>query len=221
MKDQFLCPGCGYNLFCCTQKWIEEGIYKRGWKFSVICVRCRRVVGADDRDKIGTQEPEEGEKMNKEMHRCNCNAKSKEDHEAWCRRLSYLDRVGDECVVRAFASGATRDVDDKKYDYEGFLSPRAIRRYGEYMNKHKHQADGSIRASDNWQRGIPIPVYMKSLLRHTLDAHAIHRGLRTFDTKDGSEVGIEDTLCAILFNAFGYLHEHLKQKEREATNEQG
>ncbi len=116
--------------------------------------------------------------------------------------------------VRTFGTGATRHVDDKKHDYEGFLSPWAIRRYGEYMHSHRTQADGSKRDSDNWQKGIPIDQYMKSFFRHAIDAWSIHRGLPTFDAKDGSEIFIEDALCGALFNAFGYLHEHLKEEER-------
>ncbi|KKN49451.1 hypothetical protein LCGC14_0642880 [marine sediment metagenome] len=117
--------------------------------------------------------------------------------------------------MRTFDSGATRNVDDEKIDYEGFLSPWVIRRYGNYMHSHRIQADGKVRDSDNWQRGLPPDVYIKSLLRHALDAWSIRRGLRTFDTKDGHEVDIEEALCGIIFNASGYLHEHLKAKEEQ------
>ena len=120
----------------------------------------------------------------------------------------------DMSPVRTFGTGATRHADDKKHDYEGFLSPWAIRRYGEYMHSHRTQADGSKRDSDNWQKGIPIDQYMKSFFRHAIDAWSIHRGLPTFDAKDGSEIFIEDALCGALFNAFGYLHERLKEEER-------
>ena len=126
---------------------------------------------------------------------------------------SYLDRVGDECVVRTFASGATRHTDDKKHDYEGFLSPWAIRRYGEYMHAHRVQADGELRDSDNWQKGIPRDQYMKSLLRHSIDVWSIFRGLFTFDKKDDSKVGIEDALCGVIFNASGLLHEILRKRD--------
>ena len=117
--------------------------------------------------------------------------------------------------MRTFDSGATRHIDDKKIDYEGFLSPWALRRYGEYMLANRIQANGELRDSDNWQKGIPPDVYIKSLLRHALDAWSIHRGLRVFDTKDGHEVDIEEALCGNIFNAFGRLHEHLKAKEEQ------
>ena len=171
-----------------------------------------------------------------------CLAKENEYHEIWCPNKPNVkigSNLEEECEdaycedmneandgdaipippeisgksIRTFTSGATRHVDDKKHDYEGFLSPWALRRFGEYMHSHRIQADGSKRDSDNWQKGIPVDQYMKSLLRHTLDAWSMHRGLRTFDTKDSSEVDVDDALCAILFNAFGYLHEILKEKK--------
>jgi len=112
--------------------------------------------------------------------------------------------------VRKFGTGATRHVDDKKIDFEGHLSVLALREYGAYMHGHRVQADGTKRDSDNWQKGIPFDVYLKSLFRHTLDTWAIHRGVPTFDVKDGHEVDIKEALCGTIFNAFGYLHEFLK-----------
>jgi hypothetical protein len=105
--------------------------------------------------------------------------------------------------MRKFTTGATRDEDTTKPDYEGFLSPIVIKRFGEYMNKHRIQADGKVRDSDNWQRGIPKDAYIKSLLRHIMDLWLEHRGYK-------SREGVEDALCAIMFNSMGYLHEVLK-----------
>lgn len=105
--------------------------------------------------------------------------------------------------MRKFETGATRDTDINKPDYEGFLSPLVIERYGRYMNKHRKQADGKLRDSDNWQKGIPKEAYMKSAWRHFIDMWKEHRGIITKD-------GIEEALCALLFNVSGYLHEHLK-----------
>lgn len=107
--------------------------------------------------------------------------------------------------MREFTTGATRDNDDTKHDYEGFLSPLVIERFGVYMTKHREQADGQVRASDNWQKGIPKDAYMKSAWRHFLDWWKEHRGI-------GSREGLEDALCALFFNVQGYLHEHLKTK---------
>ncbi|HEY5987999.1 MAG TPA: DUF4406 domain-containing protein, partial [Streptosporangiaceae bacterium] len=105
--------------------------------------------------------------------------------------------------TRTFATGATRDTDQDKIDPEGFLSPLVIQEFCRYMHKHRHQADGRLRASDNWQKGIPRDVYMKSLWRHFLELCLLHRG--------GYDAGepLRDTLAALLFNTQGYLFEVL------------
>lgn len=108
-------------------------------------------------------------------------------------------------VARRFTTGATRDQDFTKPDYEGFLSPLVIERFGEYMHLHRKQADGQLRDSDNWQKGIPLAVYMKSGFRHFHDWWSQHRGLAGKDL-------LEDALCALLFNVSGYLHETLKAR---------
>jgi hypothetical protein len=116
-----------------------------------------------------------------------------------------------EGQIRKFETGATRDTEEGKYDYEAFLSPLVVRRYGEYMHKHRKQADGTLRDGDNWQKGIPQTAYIKSAWRHFHDWWMEYRGYP-------SREGLEDALCALLFNVMGYLHEHLKvklQKEQE------
>lgn len=105
--------------------------------------------------------------------------------------------------MRKFDTGATRNTDEGKLDFEGFLSPLVLERYGQYMHKHRMQADGNLRDSDNWQKGIPLAAYMKSGWRHFRDWWREHRGYPT-------DEGIEEALCALIFNASGYLHEHLK-----------
>ena len=107
--------------------------------------------------------------------------------------------------IRTFDSGATRDADTGKFDYEGYLSPLVMERFGEYMTKHRIQSNGTVRASDNWQKGIPADQYIKSAWRHLIDWWREHRGYP-------SREGLEDALCGLLFNVQGYLHEHLKRK---------
>jgi len=114
--------------------------------------------------------------------------------------------------MRTFDTGATRDIDVDKNDYEGFLSPLVIECFGDYMTLHRKQADGSLRDSDNWQKGIPLSVYIKSMWRHFLDVWFIHRGHKRFDKRDGHEITMREALCALLFNVQGYLHEYLKVK---------
>lgn len=114
--------------------------------------------------------------------------------------------VGDKATeVREFETGATKSAEGEKHDYEGFLSPLVIERFGEYMTKHRKQPDGNLRASDNWQLGIPKEAYMKSAWRHFLDWWTQHRGFPGTDT-------LEDSLCALLFNVQGYLHVLLTKK---------
>lgn len=107
--------------------------------------------------------------------------------------------------MREFETGATRDSSHGKPDYEGYLSPLVLAAFGEYMLRHQETANGP-RESDDWQRGIPMDVYMKSLLRHVFALWALHRGEESSET-------VEDSACAILFNTQGYLLEHLKQKK--------
>lgn len=106
--------------------------------------------------------------------------------------------------MREFKTGAIRNDDSQALDYEGFLSPLVIKRYAEYMHKHRFTADGSTRASDNWQKGMPLDSFMKSGFRHFMDWWMEHRN-------HPSREGLEDALCGLMFNAMGYLHETLKE----------
>lgn len=108
--------------------------------------------------------------------------------------------------VRTFGTGATRDRDEFKPDYEGFLSPLAIRAYGRYMHKHRQQKDGTLRDSDNWQKGFPLDSLMSSMWRHFLDVWTIHDGFDCFDY-EGNPVDMQDALSGVMFNVVAYLHE--------------
>ena len=79
------------------------------------------------------------------------------------------------------------------------------------MEQHRIQADGTVRASDNWTRGIPKSEYIKSLQRHNLDLWLLHRGYPGAFTQDS-----EEALCGIMFNSMGMLHELLKRHHRPA-----
>lgn len=108
--------------------------------------------------------------------------------------------------IRKFETGATRDTVEGKLDYEGFLSPLVLECYAQYLHKHRTQSDGKLRDSDNWQRGIPKEVYIKSGFRHFIDVWKQHRGFE-------SQNVLEDSLMAVLFNIMGYAFEVLKEKE--------
>lgn len=105
--------------------------------------------------------------------------------------------------VRTFETGATRDTDEGKHDYEGFFSPLVLRQRAAYMHRHRTQSDGSLRDSDNWQKGIPRDQYMKSAFRHLMDWWRLHR---SDDIGDDAE----EAICALMFNCEGYLHEMLR-----------
>lgn len=106
--------------------------------------------------------------------------------------------------VRQFSTGATRDSDGDKLDYEGFIDPFTLEVYAQYMHRHRVQPDGNLRDSDNWQKGIPTSVYMKSLLRHVFELWRAHRRGAV------DQAAVLDACCGILFNTFGYIHENLK-----------
>lgn len=116
--------------------------------------------------------------------------------------------------VDTFETGAIRDIEGDKLDIEGFLSPLVIEEYSRYMHKCRQTATG-LRDSDNWQKGIPVNRYMKSLIRHAIAVWKTHR----YWGKKGELLGTEgyrvemylkEELCAVIFNAMGYLFELVK-----------
>ena len=107
----------------------------------------------------------------------------------------------DDGILTTFETGATRGTSEGKIDLEGAFSVLAFERYGEYMLEHQTQSDGKPRASDNWQKGFPKSSLMKSLIRHIIQLWKMHRGWKKATQKE-----LEDTLCAIIFNAQNFLH---------------
>jgi hypothetical protein len=110
--------------------------------------------------------------------------------------------------MRNFDTGATRNLDNEKIDYEGFMSPIVIESFGKYMHKHRVQADGKLRESDNWQKLFGEKhedVCMKSMWRHFMDLWLFHRGYKGRET-------IEDAINGILFNAIAYQYKVLNDK---------
>lgn len=104
-----------------------------------------------------------------------------------------------------FDTGATRNRKEDEIKFEGFLSPLALLMYGEYMHKHRFTADGTTRAADNWQNGIPLDSYMDSMLRHVMDVWLIHRGHREL-----ARESLKEALSGLFFNVQGYAHESVK-----------
>lgn len=108
--------------------------------------------------------------------------------------------------IRTFDTGATRDTEQGKLDYEGFLSPLVLRCYAEFMHRHRVQSDGGRRDSDNWTRGIPKSAYMKSLIRHAIEQWVTWRKHGIVD---------REIVCAIMFNAMGLLFEDLRESKKK------
>lgn len=112
--------------------------------------------------------------------------------------------------IRQFSTGANRDTDEGKLDYEGFYSPLVIEAFAKYMHKNRFLKDGSIRDSDNWQNLFGDhheDVCMKSAFRHFMDLWQLHRG---YEARED----IDDAICGIMFNVMAYYHKILKDKRR-------
>ena len=104
--------------------------------------------------------------------------------------------------MQEFSTGATRDDSLHKPKYGGYFSPSALRAFGAYMLKNEVQADGKRREAGNWKKGIPKDAYMESMWRHFLDAWEAH--------ESGDTEKLKESLCALLFNVQGRLHEELR-----------
>lgn len=98
--------------------------------------------------------------------------------------------------VRQFSTGATRSPLAGKLQYSGFISPIVLKRYAEYMHRHRLQSDGELRDADNWQKGIPDDSAFDSMLRHVMDIWLYSRDFGAEATEEKLE-----SLCAIIFNA--------------------
>lgn len=110
--------------------------------------------------------------------------------------------------MRQFESGATRDTDEGKIDYQGFLSVEVLERYGRYMLRHQKQADGKLRASDNWKKGIPRQAYMESMHRHFVEVWRMHQ--QSVEGGFVDRLQFDEAICALLFNVMGYMYEQEK-----------
>lgn len=102
--------------------------------------------------------------------------------------------------ITKFKSGAIRDTQSNKEDYIETISWTAFKRYAQYMTGKK-----SKYGAGNFKKGIPIESYEKSLVRH-LQKYLANKYEGGQIEKD------EDHLSAIVFNAFGIMHEEGRPK---------
>lgn len=63
--------------------------------------------------------------------------------------------------------------------------------------------DGSQRNVDDWKKGVPLDVYMKSAMRHFMELWLAHRECPVSEGRVWACLGL-------LFNVQGYLHEFMK-----------
>ncbi len=110
--------------------------------------------------------------------------------------------------MREFKTGATRDTVEGKLSYVKALSPIVLQQYVQYLDVHRKQSDGSMREFDNWKQGIPKEAYLDGLGRHFVAVWLLEHGFPASDNH--GSVTLEDSLCGIIFNAMGWLHELLK-----------
>ena len=114
-------------------------------------------------------------------------------------------------LIREWETGGKRDTDEMKIDYEGFLHPAVLKRFAQYMNKNRVMRDGSIRESDNWQKGFGtytehMQTCMKSLWRHFHDVWSWQRD-------EDIDVDVDEALCGVMFNAMAMLHQLLEERK--------
>lgn len=136
--------------------------------------------------------------------------------------------------IRKFESGASRDTNNGKFEYLGFMHPLCDYSFAKYMHEHRKMSDGSLRDSNNWWGGFGKEATIQSLVRHVEDLKALHCGYDVYELryKDGSvkkeiikngtdpiipndvdkiiTITEEDCCNAIRFGAQAYLLELLK-----------
>jgi len=108
-------------------------------------------------------------------------------------------------MAQEFETGAYRDGQIGKPDYEGYISPLVIKGFGKYMLKHQNQSNGIMRESDNWQKGIPKEAYIKSMIRHQQDLWMEWRGYKSRD-------GLDEAMYGLMFNIMGFIFETEKER---------
>jgi len=143
------------------------------------------------------------------------------DGTEWKSGTSYRWSLPGNGDQTDFTTGATRSADVDKIDYEGHIHPNVLALFGDYMHRHRVQRDGKVRASDNWQEGIPVYRYVKSLVRHTFEFWRMWRGtlVQSPDSPIYAPFTINDVLCAILFNTMGLILELNRPSEVTGVTE--
>jgi hypothetical protein len=88
-----------------------------------------------------------------------------------------------------------------------------LKAFAEYMHEKRKMPDGTMRASDNWQLGIPVDQYLKSAFRHFFSVWETYR-VAKLDPGTTYADELVTELLALFFNVQGMLHEILKGKKQ-------
>ncbi|HVA10529.1 MAG TPA: hypothetical protein VNG12_27775 [Acidimicrobiales bacterium] len=120
--------------------------------------------------------------------------------------------------MRVFPTGASRDTETGKLDFEGALSPEVLWEFVAYMERHSAQ-DGTRRSADNWQRGWSRDVSMKSLMRHIMDLWLLHRGVRRARPEDGHVPTMTEALGGAFFGVMSYWLQWLREQDVSGSSD--
>ncbi len=109
--------------------------------------------------------------------------------------------------IRKFSSGAIRESEEQKEDYTETISWTSFKRYAKYMTSKKNKY-----GSGNFKKGMDIPSYERSMLRHVQKymENKYEEGIIETD---------QDHLSAIVYNVFGIMHEEERIRKNENRNQ--
>jgi hypothetical protein len=125
-------------------------------------------------------------------------------NEALKAMTKHIIAKGGGATPRDLGTGAVRNSDEGKIDYDGVLHPLVLKGFGEYMMRHTKLEDGSSRDSDNWQKGLVASNMIKSANRHFVDVWLHMRGCEG----DATESYL-NSLYACIFNLMGMVHQEV------------
>ena len=112
--------------------------------------------------------------------------------------------------MKTFKTGAIRDDDEGKLDYEGSFCPLVLRSYAEFMLRNSTMKDGKKRTCGNWKKGVPLLHYIQSKWRHFMTT-------LTLFVIGYTKKAMLESLNAELFNTMGMMHELLKAEPDTTT----
>lgn len=114
--------------------------------------------------------------------------------------------------MEKYETGASRSETGDRPCYRKALSPLVLQGYVEYLGRHRHLPDGTMRDWDNWKSGIPMERALEGLGRHDMSVWLLMHGLPASD--NNGPVTLKDSLYGVIFNATVMLHQILLNEQR-------